>query len=217
MKLLKRPHSERERAYHYKSLFLSLFIGGIISLITALSGHETAQMLHAHQPEKLAAAEGLFETQAYAPLSIGGVVDKETRSIKGAIEIPWALSFLAGNRFDTIVKGLNDFPEEEWPPLFVHTLFNLMVGIGMLLILVSVFTVGFRILAKRPYPRWLLYSLLFALARYPWWASRPAGCSAARDGSRGPFTISRRRRPPRRRPSIWARCLSYFSGCMRFC
>ncbi|GIO68695.1 cytochrome ubiquinol oxidase subunit I [Paenibacillus sp. JTLBN-2024] len=162
MKLLKRPHSERERAYHYKSLFLSLFIGGIISLITALSGHETAQMLHAHQPEKLAAAEGLFETQAYAPLSIGGVVDKETRSIKGAIEIPWALSFLAGNRFDTIVKGLNDFPEEEWPPLFVHTLFNLMVGIGMLLILVSVFTVGFRILAKRPYPRWLLYSLLFA-------------------------------------------------------
>lgn len=57
---------------------------------------------------------------------------------------------------------MNDFPEEEWPPLFVHTLFNLMVGIGMLLILVSVFTVGFRILAKRPYPRWLLFSLLFA-------------------------------------------------------
>ncbi|WP_163877513.1 cytochrome ubiquinol oxidase subunit I [Paenibacillus favisporus] len=161
-KLLKRGSSERERSYHQKSLFLGLLIGGIISLMTALSGHETAQMLHEHQPEKLAAAEGLFETQAYAPLAIGGVTDKETRSIKGAIEIPWALSFLAGNRFDTVVKGLNDFPEDQWPPLIIHTLFNVMVGIGTLLILASAFTVGLRLLTKRPYPRWLLSALLLA-------------------------------------------------------
>lgn len=161
-KLLRRQSSERERSYHQKSLFLSLLVGGIISLLTAFSGHETAQMLHAHQPEKLAAAEGLFETKAYAPLAIGGVTDKETRSIKGAIEIPWALSFLAGNRFDTVVKGLNDFPEEEWPPLIIHMLFDLMVGIGMLLIAISAFTVALRLIFKRPYPRWLLYSLLLA-------------------------------------------------------
>ncbi|MCM3785188.1 cytochrome ubiquinol oxidase subunit I [Neobacillus mesonae] len=159
-KLFSRKLPEREKAYHRKGLFLSIIIGCIMSLLTALNGHETAQMLHHHQPEKLAAAEGLFETQAYAPLAIGGFTDKESRTIHGAIEIPWALSFLAGNRFDTVVKGLNDFPEAEWPPLFIHTLFNLMVGIGSLLIVVSAGTLAYRIIKKKEYPRWLLGGLM---------------------------------------------------------
>lgn len=159
-KLLGRKRPERERQYHRKGLVLSLAIGGVMSLLTALNGHETAQMLHHYQPEKLAAAEGLFETQAFAPLAIGGFTDKESRTIRGAIEIPWALSFLAGNRFDTVVKGLNDFPEEEWPPLFVHTLFNLMVGIGSLLILVSIGSLVFRFVKKKEFPRWLLGGLI---------------------------------------------------------
>ncbi|GIP47743.1 cytochrome ubiquinol oxidase subunit I [Paenibacillus sp. DXFW5] len=161
-KILNRKRSERERQYHRKGLMLSLIIGGAMSLITALSGHSTAQMLHHYQPEKLAAAEGLFETQAYAPLAIGGVTDKENRTIRGAIEIPWALSVLAGNRFDTVVRGLNDFPEEEWPPLFIHTLFNLMVGIGMLLLAAAAGTILYRLVGKRDYPRWLLQALLLA-------------------------------------------------------
>ncbi|MCM3704007.1 cytochrome ubiquinol oxidase subunit I [Paenibacillus macerans] len=160
VKLLARKRPERERQYHRKGLILSLAIGGLMALSTALNGHETAQMLHHHQPEKLAAAEGLFETQAYAPLAIGGFTDKETRTIRGAIEVPWALSFLAGNRFDTVVRGLNDFPEDEWPPLFVHTLFNLMVGIGSLLIVVSAGTILYRLVKKKEYPRWLLRGLV---------------------------------------------------------
>ncbi|WP_274650784.1 cytochrome ubiquinol oxidase subunit I [Paenibacillus humicola] len=160
-KLLRRERSEREREYHRKSLILALLVGCFMSVMTAVNGHETAQMLHRFQPEKLAAAEGLFETQDYAPLAIGGFTDRDTRTIKGAIEIPWALSFLAGNRFDTVVKGLNDFPEAEWPPLFIHTLFNLMVGIGTLLILASGLTIVLRLAFKKPYPRWLLRSLIF--------------------------------------------------------
>lgn len=160
VKLLSRKRTERERQYHRKGLFLALLVGGAMSLLTALNGHATAQMLHHYQPEKLAAAEGLFETQAYAPLAIGGITDKETHTIRGAIEIPWLLSFLAGNRFDTVVKGLNDFPEEEWPPLIVHTLFNLMVGIGSLLILASFGTMLYRLVRKKEYPRWLLQALM---------------------------------------------------------
>ena len=110
-KLLRPNASDRERVYHRKGLVLALIIGGVMSLGTALNGHETAQTLHTYEPEKLAAAEGLFETRAHAPLAIGGIVDADKQEIRGAIEIPWALSFLAGNSFDTVVKGLNEFLE----------------------------------------------------------------------------------------------------------
>ncbi|MCY9599936.1 cytochrome ubiquinol oxidase subunit I, partial [Paenibacillus chitinolyticus] len=79
--------------------FLALIFGGIMTAFTAVNGHATAQMLHHHIPEKLAAAEGLFETQSHAPLAIFGKVDEATQSIKGAIELPGFLSLLAGNRF----------------------------------------------------------------------------------------------------------------------
>ncbi|KAF0994039.1 cytochrome ubiquinol oxidase subunit I [Geobacillus sp. TFV-3] len=161
--LLRASQNEQVRRFHQKALKLSLAVGGVFSLLTAINGHESAQLLHQYQPEKLAAAEGLFETQSHAPLAIGGFTDAETQSVKWAIEIPWALSFLAGNRFDTVVKGLNDFPKEWWPPLFVHTLFNAMVGIGVLLLFLSAAAWIWQKWLKRPvFPRWLLYGFVAA-------------------------------------------------------
>jgi cytochrome d ubiquinol oxidase subunit I len=154
---------DRTYRFHQKALMLGLVIGGIFSIATALNGHESAQLLHEYQPEKLAAAEGLFETQRYAPLAIGGFTDRDSREVKWAIEVPWALSFLAGDRFDTEVKGLNDYPEELWPPLFVHTLFNAMVGIGTMLIFLSI--IGFtmrHIFKKEQFPRWLMVLFISA-------------------------------------------------------
>lgn len=161
-KLLRGERTERERQFHKKALLISLLIAFVMSVGTAVNGHATAQMLHKYQPEKLAAAEGLFETQAYAPLAIGGWVDPKTHKVVYGLEIPWALSFLAGNSFDTVVKGLNEYPEEHWPPLYVHTLFNLMVGIGSLLILLAGVSLAIRFIWKRGYPRWLLRLLLFS-------------------------------------------------------
>ncbi|GAA0325801.1 cytochrome ubiquinol oxidase subunit I [Bacillus carboniphilus] len=157
-KMLKTRNKEREFVFHRKALMMGLLVGGIFSFLTGINGHESAQMLHEYQPEKLAAAEGLFETQKYAPLAIGGFTDRETEEVKFGIEIPWALSFLAGNSFDTEVKGLNDYPEEYWPPLFVHTLFNAMVGIGFLLIGLSLFSFVWNKLLKKPtFPRWIMW------------------------------------------------------------
>ena len=93
-----------------------------------LSGHESAIALHKHSPEKLASAEALFETTSHAPLSIGGVVDPNTLELNYALEIPNMLSLLVGLDPSTVVKGLNEFPQETWPPFYTHTLFNLMVG-----------------------------------------------------------------------------------------
>ncbi|WP_062198032.1 cytochrome ubiquinol oxidase subunit I [Massilibacterium senegalense] len=152
--LLKRHH-EKTKAFYRKGLRIGMFVGGIFAILTALNGHTAAQMLHTQQPEKLAAAEGLFETQSQAPLAIFGVADKETETIKGAIEIPYLLSFLAGNDINTVVRGLKEFPEDEWPPLYIHTLFNGMVMIGSFLILLFIVYLIYE-KRKKEIPRFLL-------------------------------------------------------------
>lgn len=160
-KMLRTDFGSRIYLFHKKALMVSLVIGGIFSFLTAINGHEAAQYLHEYQPEKLAAAEGLFETQSHAPLAIGGYTDRETQTVKWAIEIPWALSYLAGDSFDTVVVGLNDFPEEYWPPLFVHTLFNAMVGIGTLLILLAFAgLIWSKLLKKDRFPKFFMWMLV---------------------------------------------------------
>jgi cytochrome d ubiquinol oxidase subunit I len=161
-KMLRNEYGSRLYRFHQKALMISLVMGGIFSFLTAINGHASAQYLHEYQPEKLAAAEGLFETQSHAPLAIGGFTDREAEEVKWGIEVPWALSFLAGNSFDTVVVGLNDFPEELWPPLFIHTLFNVMVGIGSFLILIALLGVAWKwILKKDQFPKFFLWILVF--------------------------------------------------------
>jgi cytochrome bd ubiquinol oxidase subunit I len=162
-KMLRTSKDTKVYNYHKKGLMLGLIVGGFFSFLTAINGHEGAQLLHEYQPEKLAAAEGLFETQAYAPLAIGGFANPETEEVEWGIEIPWALSFLAGDSFDTVVLGLNDFPKEYWPPLWTHTLFNAMVMIGGFLIMLSL--AGFawnKILKRDTFPKIFMWSFIAA-------------------------------------------------------
>ncbi|WP_044642117.1 cytochrome ubiquinol oxidase subunit I [Risungbinella massiliensis] len=165
-KYLRARKNVREAVIHRKALTLSLAVGFIMSLLTALSGHGSAQNLHQFNPEKLAAAEGLYKTQRYAPLSIGGIVNPETEEVEYGIEVPYMLSFLADNRFDTEVKGLYDFPKNTWPPAYVHILFNLMVGIGTLLLLLALIGIyylyRFRNEDGLKMPKWLLNILVFS-------------------------------------------------------
>jgi cytochrome d ubiquinol oxidase subunit I len=160
-KLLRKTNSDHERAYHKKGLMLTLVVALIASLYTATNGHDTAKMLHNEMPLKLAAAEGLFETQANAPLAIMGIPDPETGTVIGGIEIPGMLSWLATGTTEGVVQGLNDFPREEWPPLFVHTLFNIMVGIGFSLIGIAGIAIAWSVLFRgRDFPAWLLLILV---------------------------------------------------------
>jgi tetratricopeptide (TPR) repeat protein len=88
---------------------------------------------------KLAAAEAHFVTEAGAPLSIGGIPDVATRTRRFALEIPYGLSVMAYNDPNAVVRGLNDFPQDEWPPVtIVHIAFQVMVGCGTaMLVLVA--------------------------------------------------------------------------------
>lgn len=155
--LLRKHTTPFEREYYRRSLNLSLWVAGIMSVLTAVVGDAAGKFLERYQPEKLAAAEGLFKTTSHAPLVIGGVVNAQSQSISGGLSVPDLLSFLATGRFNGTVIGLNHFAKSTWPPLFVHLLFDIMVGIGSLGILISVIYGVSRLRSKSvDSPRWLL-------------------------------------------------------------
>ncbi len=91
--------------------------------VTAVLGHFQSQYLAESQPRKFAAIELNEETRTNAPYIIGGHW-KEDGTVEGGIRIPNMLSILAGNSLSTEVKGLQDFPKDTWPMLFVNILFE---------------------------------------------------------------------------------------------
>ncbi|MBW3114043.1 MULTISPECIES: cytochrome ubiquinol oxidase subunit I [Bacillaceae] len=127
--------------YHKKALRLTMVSALIFAFGSALAGDLSAKFLAEYQPEKLAAAEWHFESEKNADLIVFGTLD-ENNEVHNEIRLPGFLSFLAGSSFDTEVIGLNEFPEDERPPLWVHYLFDLMVSIGFY----SIFIAGIFIL-----------------------------------------------------------------------
>jgi cytochrome d ubiquinol oxidase subunit I len=156
--LLKRS----DAALHRHALVLALSVGAPAALLQPISGDISARTVAQWQPTKLAALEGQFETVRGAPLRIGGWPDEDARQTRFAIEIPRGLSLLAFHDPHAEVAGLESFPRDLWPPVKpVHLAFQVMVGLGTLMTLVSVW-VGLVAIRKRS----LLANrqLLFALA-----------------------------------------------------
>src|SRR6266851_2324692 len=128
----------RPNRFHRRAIAIALLVGGSAAVLQALSGDALARVTAKNQPTKLAAMEGDFDTRSGAPLRIGGLPDVRTRQTKYAIEIPDALSLLAFHSPHATVEGLDKTPRDEWPNvLVVHIAFQIMVGIGTLLIGVS--------------------------------------------------------------------------------
>lgn len=89
-----------------------------------------------HQPAKIAAMEGIWETERGAELTLFGFPDEDARKTHFKIAIPKAASLILTHDLDGEIKGLNDF--ENHPPVpIVFWSFRIMVGIGMLMIVVS--------------------------------------------------------------------------------
>ncbi|MBH5319523.1 cytochrome ubiquinol oxidase subunit I [Paenibacillus sp. GSMTC-2017] len=151
----------RDNEYNRKSIRLTMVTGLILAAATIWIGDSSAVFLAKAQPEKLAAAEWHFETSSKAPLVIGGRIDPETNEVSGAITIPWALSILATHDPNGTVIGLNDIPRDEWPPLYVHYLFDSMVGIGFYLLGISfLFLIMTWVKRWNAYNRWILIGIL---------------------------------------------------------
>lgn len=130
---------DRNNRFHRSALAIALTVGGITAILQPLSGDILAKAVAKNQPAKLAAFEGQFQTETGAPLRIGGVPDEESGVTRYAIEIPYALSILAYGDPQATVKGLEEFPKDERPPVaIVHFAFQIMVSCGMLMAAIAV-------------------------------------------------------------------------------
>jgi cytochrome d ubiquinol oxidase subunit I len=128
----------RRDAYHRSAIVIALAIGAVAAVAQPISGDLLAKFVYRTQPAKFAAMEGQFQTQWRAPVRLGGVPDEEARTTRYAIEVPGLLSFLAAHDINETVTGLNDIPRELWPNIHVtHYAFQLMVGIGIALLALS--------------------------------------------------------------------------------
>lgn len=159
-RLLRTPESP----FHRSALKITVAFGAVVALMQPLSGDVTARVVAEKQPAKLAAMEAHFETGPCAPLLIGGIPDAQAREVRYALEIPCGLSLLVGRDPDHVVTGLEDIPQDEWPPVLpVHVAFQVMVGIGTLLAALGAWGL-WRMVRKRPLwePRAYLHALVVA-------------------------------------------------------
>ena len=125
-------------AFHRRAFVIALLVGLPPALAQPLAGDWAGKVLAQTQPAKLAALEGHFDTETYAPVRIGGLPDVEAQETRYSIEIPGGLSFLAFGDPSARVVGLKDLPRDEWPPVLpVHIAFQVMVGIGSWLALLA--------------------------------------------------------------------------------
>ncbi|MDO9019229.1 MAG: cytochrome ubiquinol oxidase subunit I [Myxococcales bacterium] len=158
---------KRPGDWHRPALSLSLTVASVAAVLQLVSGDRIAKMVAVTQPVKLAAMEAHFETARGAAIAVGGLVDQDAATLRGALVIPKVLSVLAFGDPDATVRGLHDFPRELWPRVaVVHTAFDVMVGAGTFLVALSaawwLWRFRTRATPEAPVPPLLLRSLVFA-------------------------------------------------------
>jgi len=141
-----------------KAFGIALKIAVVSSLMQLFTGHQSAEVVAEYQPIKLAAMEGHYDSLSVADLYILGWVDAEKKKTTG-LKVPGGLTFMLHQDVETPVQGLNAFPEDDHPDLVnaVFQTYHIMVGIGMLLIGLSLFAAFHLYRGTLFEKRWLMW------------------------------------------------------------
>jgi len=154
---------------HTKAVRIALIFASVAAILQPLSGDISAKHVAKYQPAKLAAMEGLYKTSKPADLAIGGIPNEEEQRLDYAIKIPGALSYLAHGDFEAEVKGLDQIPRDEWPPVLItHIAFQVMVGLGTLMAIAGVLFLLFSWKWKKNLDKrwWLILLVLLTPAGF---------------------------------------------------
>jgi cytochrome d ubiquinol oxidase subunit I len=154
------------RNMHLEQAALYLKTGVIAGLISSVLlafplGDILAKKVAEDQPVTFAAMEGLFETTEGAPLALIGQPNMKEQTLDNKIEAPNILSFLTHKNWNAKIKGLNEYPREEWPsnvPALYYS-YHIMVGLGTMfigLMSLAAFLLWRKKLGKTPAILWLL-------------------------------------------------------------
>jgi cytochrome d ubiquinol oxidase subunit I len=142
-----------------------------------------------HQPAKIAAMEGVWDTERGVPLLLFAVPDAEQRKNHFEIKVPRLASLILTHELDGEIKGLNSFPDAHPPPLPLFFAFRVMVGMGLLMLATS--WLGWWLLRRVHWqpaglPRSVLW--LFAGMTFSGWVATVAGWYVTEIG-RQPFIV----------------------------
>jgi len=142
-----------------------------------------------HQPQKIAAMEGVWQTARGAPLLLFALPDGEARKNHFEIAIPKLASLILTHEADGEIKGLDEFAGRHPPALPMFLAFRAMVGMGVLMLLVS--WAGWWLYRRCGWqahwlPRWLLWGL--AGMTFSGWVATLAGWYVTEIG-RQPYIV----------------------------
>jgi cytochrome d ubiquinol oxidase subunit I len=159
-----------------KSLRFGLTVGAVLIPLQILAGDLHGLNTLQHQPAKVAAMEGVWDTQRGAPLLLFALPDEATRSNRFEVGIPNGASLILKHDADGEIQGLNDFVGAHPPVAPVFWAFRVMVGTGMLMLLAG--WGGLWLLKRRGWngaalPRPVLGGL--ALMAFSGWTATLAG------------------------------------------
>ena len=159
--LLARQHERFGRMFVRVGLIAAV-IGSVWMLFP--TGHLASEQVAEKKPVALAAMEGQFGTEQPAGLVIVGQPDMERERIDNPIVIPRALSFLVYQNWGAEVKGLEAYPQVNWPdniPLLYYS-YHVMVGLGTIFIAITVVAAFLLWRRKLFESRWMLWILMLA-------------------------------------------------------
>jgi cytochrome d ubiquinol oxidase subunit I len=167
---------------------MAMWMATLVAPIQILAGDQQGLNTLAHQPAKVMAMEGHFQSHKEgAPLILFGLPDQAAGKVRFAVEIPKLSSLILKHSIDAPLDGLDSVPRQNWPPVpILFWTFRIMVGLGFLIMGLGLFSLCERWRGKLYQSRLLL---LFAMAMGPaGFVAVLAGWFTTETG-RQPFTI----------------------------
>jgi cytochrome d ubiquinol oxidase subunit I len=158
--------TNRNKTYGRTFVKGGVLVGTIAAVLQLFpTGDWQGRMIAENQAPTLAAMEGLFETQQGAPLAILGQPDVQKRKLDNPLEVPNMLSFLTYRRWNANVKGLSDFPQDEWPDriALLYYSYHVMVGLGTIFIALMVVAAFLLWRGSLYESRWMLWLLMVSV------------------------------------------------------
>lgn len=155
------------RLHQYGRIFLKVgVIAGVISTAAMIfpTGDMAGKYVARNQPVAIAAMEGLFKSAAGAPIVLMGQPNEETGQIDNPLAVNDVLSFLIYGTTKAEVKGLDQFPRDQWPsalPLLFYA-YHIMAGLGTWFVLLMVVAAFLLWRGRLYHARWVLWALLLS-------------------------------------------------------
>lgn len=168
------------------TLKVALVVAAVLAPLQAYVGDLHGLNTFEHQPQKVAAMEGVWETTRGAPLLLFAIPDEEQRTNHFELAVPNLASLILTHQLDGEIKGLNEFKGEHPPVKPVFFSFRVMVGLGLLMIAVAWFA-AFKLYKNNALPNWLLRTLV--AMSFSGWVATLAGWYVTEIG-RQPFIVS---------------------------